>query len=456
MATTAIWDIKGRLDKVVNYAKNPEKTDVSLYSQSELQGLGDVMDYTMQDHKTEKKLFVTGLSCDPETARDQMIITKRRFCKEDGILAFHAYQSFAKGETTPNTAHEIGVKLAQELWGDRFEIIVATHLDKGHLHNHFVINSVSFLDGKKYNDCNASYRLLRQTSDRLCSEYGLSIVENPERGRAKHYAEWKAENEGKRTWRSAIREDVDQAVMVSMSFQAFIRGLNEKGYEVVTGGKYMKVRPQGKERFVRLYSLGDNYTEEAIKQRILRQRMPERPPKLESPVVKRIKVYGDFKLSRVTWKGLRALYFYYLYKLRAAQRQPVGQAPFLLREELLNLNALSKQAKFLSRHKLETIEQVKMYKTEAEKKLSVRYTQKKELINEKRRTNKPYIKNDVIKIRLRELSQETSKLCDDVKLCSAVIKQMYVLLEKRKELIKQKHVLKQKYAIKKAYRPQKR
>lgn len=196
MATTAIWDIKGRIDKVVNYAKNPEKTDAALYSKSDLQGLGDVMDYTMQDYKTEKKLFVTGLNCDPETARDQMVMTKRRFCKEDGILAFHAYQSFAKGETTPNTAYEIGVKLAQELWGERFEIIVATHLDKGHLHNHFVINSVSFLDGKKYNDCNASYRLLRQTSDRICKAYGLSIVENPESGRAKHYAEWKAENEG--------------------------------------------------------------------------------------------------------------------------------------------------------------------------------------------------------------------------------------------------------------------
>ena len=93
METTAIWDIKGRLDKVVNYAKNPKKTDASLYSQSQLQRLGDVMDYTMQDHKDEKKQFVTDLNCDPETARDQMVMTKRRFCKEDGILAFHAYKA---------------------------------------------------------------------------------------------------------------------------------------------------------------------------------------------------------------------------------------------------------------------------------------------------------------------------------------------------------------------------
>lgn len=439
MATTAIWDIKGRLDKVVNYAKNPEKTDAALYSKSELQGLGDVMNYTMQDHKTEKKLFVTGLNCDPETARDQMVMTKRRFCKEDGILAFHAYQSFAKGETTPDIAHEIGVKLAQELWGDRFENIVATHLDKGHLHNHFVINSVSFLDGKKYNDCNASYRLLRQTSDRLCRTYGLSIVENPERGRAKHYAEWKAENEGHRIWRSAILEDVDQAVMVSMSFQAFIRSMKEKGYEVVTGGKYMKVRPQDKERFVRLRSLGDDYTEEAIKQRILRQRMPERPPKPTPPIAKRVKVRGDFRLSRVTWKGLRALYFYYLYKLREAQRQPLGQASFLLREDLRLMNAISGQTKFLHRHRIDTEEQLDAYKADAERKIERLTNERRKLRNDKRRKGVMVERVAEIDAQIGALSERLKELRGDVRMCDAVMERVGVTREKKEQLLQQKH-----------------
>jgi hypothetical protein len=429
MATTAIWDIKGRLDKVVNYAKNPEKTDASLYSQSELQGLGDVMDYTMQDHKTEKKLFVTGLNCDPETARDQMIMTKRRFCKEDGILAFHAYQSFAKGETTPNTAHEIGIRMAQELWGDRFEIIVATHLDKGHLHNHFVINSVSFLDGKKYNDCNASYRLMRKTSDRLCRAYGLSIVEHPERGRARHYAEWKAENEGQRTWRSAIREDVDQAIMTSMSFQAFIRSMKEKGYEVVTSGKYMKVRPQGKERFVRLRSLGDNYTEEAIKSRILRQRMPEHPPRPEPRIVKRVKVYGNFKLSRVTWKGLRALYFYYLYKLRTAQRQPSGQAPFLLREDLRLMGAISEQAKFLYRHGIGNKEQLNSFRMNTEQRIIALTVERKVLSNEKRHVSVPEERRAQFGTQINALSTQLKSLRRDVKLCEVVLERALTIAE---------------------------
>ncbi len=437
MATTAIWDIKGRLDKVVNYAKNPDKTDASLYSESDLQGLADVMNYTMQDHKTEKKLFVTGLNCDPETARDQMVITKRRFCKEDGILAFHAYQSFAKGEITPNTAHEIGVKLAQKLWEERFEIIVATHLDKGHLHNHFVINSVSFLDGKKYNDCNASYRLLRQTSDRMCMAYGLSVVENPESGRTRHYAEWKAENGGQRTWRSAIKEDVDQAVMVSMSFQAFIRSLKEKGYEVVTSGKYMKVRSQGKERFVRLYTLGDKYTEEAIKQRILRHRMPERPPKPTPPIVKRVKVRGDFKLCRVTWKGLRALYFYYLYKLREAQRQPSGQAPFILREDLRLMDAISEQAKFLHRNRIDTDEQLNSFRKDTEHQIYTLIEERNTLSNAKRQSSILEEHSTMIDKQINDLSTQLKSLRKDIKLCNAIL-EWTVMLSEKERLLKHK------------------
>jgi hypothetical protein len=453
MATTAIWDIKGRLDKVVNYAKNLDKTAASVYSKNELQGLGDVMDYTMQDHKTEQRLYVTGINCDPETARDQMVLTKRRFCKKDGILAFHAYQSFAKGETMPDTAHEIGVKLAQELWGKRFEIIVATHLDKGHLHNHFVINSVSFMDGKKYNDCNASYRLMRQTSDRLCREYDLSIVENPERGRAKHYAEWKAENEGRPTWRSAIREDVDQAVMMSMSFQAFIRNLKEKGYEVVTSGKYMKVRPEGKERFVRLYTLGNNYTEEAIRQRILRQRMPVRPLRPEPPTARYVKVRGDFKLYRVTWKGLRALYFHYLYKLREAQRQSAGQAPFLLREDIRLMDAITEQAKFLHRHGIDNDTQFNNFRADAERQIAALTTKRKAMSNEKRRVSVPEERRAQLGEQISGLSAQLKSLRRDMKLCDAILERSVVIAEKQVLLIQREQGEKEREMIKsKPYR----
>ena len=368
MATTKIWDVRGWIGKVILYAENLEKTENREWSAAEREEMQDIMEYAMQeaterglidvleyaaaDYKTEQRHFVSGVNCNVEIARRQMILTKKQWDKEGGIVAYHGYQSFAPGEISPEAAHRIGVALAEKLWGDRFEVIVATHLNTKCVHNHFVINSVSFKDGHRYYDNKASYALMRRASDELCRENALSVITDYS-GRARHYAEWKAENDGQPTWRSAIREDVDQAVMVSMSFQAFIRSLKEKGYEVVTGGKYMKVRPPGKERFVRFRSLGDNYTEEAMRQRILRQRMPERP-KPEPLKVKRVKVYGNFMLSRVTWKGLRALYFRYLYQLRSAQHQSSGQVHFLLREDLRLMDAISEQAKFLHKHGIDS------------------------------------------------------------------------------------------------------
>ncbi|GIQ66702.1 hypothetical protein PACILC2_52700 [Paenibacillus cisolokensis] len=273
-----------------------------------------VLDYAQSGNKTEKQLYVSGINCDPLTAYEQMQRTKRQFQKTEGIVAFHGYQAFAPGEATPEIAHAIGVKLAQELWGDRFEVIVATHLDKEHLHNHFVLNSVSFMDGKRYYDNKASYALLRRTSDRLCREHALSVIEQPEPGKAKHYGEWKADREGKPTWRGLIRTDVDQAIAASMTWTQFITSLQKQGYEVKTTVKHVAVRPPGKERFVRLRSLGDDYTEEALKQRILRNRIPRKPQPLPMPRRRRAVCKGTLRSGR-KFSGLQALYLRYLYEM---------------------------------------------------------------------------------------------------------------------------------------------
>jgi hypothetical protein len=435
MATTAIWDIKGRLDKLVDYAQNPLKTEG--YSDGDLQGLNDVMDYAIQDRKTERKLYVTGLNCDPSIARDQMIMTKRRFCKEDGIMAYHAYQSFAKGETTPDIVHEIGIKLAQELWGGRFEVIVATHLDKGHVHNHFVINSVSFLDGKKYNDCNATYRLMRQASDRLCKEYGLSIVENPERGRSKHYAEWKADQEGKSTWRGLIRADVDEAIRRSVTFTQFTQAMRDMGYEVKTNVAHLAVRPQDKERFVRLRSLGDKYTEEAIRERILQQCRLERRPKLTPPAFKQVRYKGIFILKKITWKGLRSLYFHYVHLLRKARQAPPQEADFLLREDLRHMGTISSQAKFLAKHGIENSEQIMDYQAGVEKEISRLLMERKVLANEKR--SRAEREKAALVERIGGISGKLWALRRELALCGAILERSVVIQEKLELLIQNNH-----------------
>ena len=178
MAVTSIWPIKGRVDQVITYAQNPEKTmgggRVALHT------IDGVLEYAADEMKTEQRSFVTCLNCREGTAADDFLSTKRLWKKTGGRVCYHGYQSFKTDEVTADTAHEIGVKLVQELWGDRFEVMVATHCNTGHYHNHFVINSVSFMDGHKFYNSPADYAKMREVSDRLCREYSLSVVKQPE------------------------------------------------------------------------------------------------------------------------------------------------------------------------------------------------------------------------------------------------------------------------------------
>ena len=338
MATTAIWKVKGNLGQVVNYAANPDKTTLTV---EDLQGLRDVMDYATQDYKTEEQRYVSGVNCAPEIAREQMMMVKRQFGKEGGIIAFHGYQSFAPGEVTPEQAHEIGTELAQRLWGDRFQVVVATHLDREHIHNHFVLNSVSFVDGKKYNDCKATYALMRQTSDQLCREHGLSVIENPEQGRTMSYDTWEAEQQGKTTWYGQIRRDLDACIARAFLFEHFLTNLKKQGYEVKLG-KYIAVRPPGKQRYVRLKTLGDDYTEEAIRERVrAHEQIPHRPaPKPPAPKRKYRLQHKPKKLA-----GFRALYFHYLYLLGKLKKpRPRPGAGATCRTRSSNLTAMWNRA----------------------------------------------------------------------------------------------------------------
>jgi len=419
MATTAIWDVKDRLDRVINYAVNPDKTENTDFQSV---GLQNVLDYTQEGSKTEHQFYVTGINCDPAIACEQMRRTKLQFQKTDGILAFHGYQAFAPGESDPETAHAIGVKLAQKLWGDRFEVIVSTHLDKQHLHNHFVLNSVSFMDGKRYYDNKATYALMRKVSDRLCREYSLSVIENPVHGKARHYAEWQADQEGKPTWRGLIRADVDKAVNASMTFSQFIAALREQGYEIKTGVKYMAVRPPGKERFVRLKTLGDDYIEEAIKQRILHNRNPRRPEALAEPPPKRSVFKGHYPRKVKKISGLRALYFHYLYRMGILPKHNASQkrTHFLLREDIRHMDTLIAQTRFLCQHRIDTKEQLSDHQSSLEQKMTELHTDRQSLHNRARRCGDEQQKAGYRK-QIAGITKELSRLRKEVKLCTGIL-----------------------------------
>lgn len=448
MAVTSIWRVNGWLGKVVVYVENPDKTTNPEFYEGgnmtdlDCQGLDDVIAYAINSRKTEQpreesdvlERFVSGVNCHPATARAEMMAVKKRFGKEDGTIAYHGYQSFAPGEATPEIAHKIGVELAQRLWGDKYQVVVATHLDKAnHLHNHFVLNTVSFVDGIKYHRTAKDYHDLQTASDALCREYGLSVIENPQLGKSKHYGEWRAEQEQRPTWRGIVRSDVDEVIRQSMTERQFFENLHRKGYEV-KGGKDISVRPPGKERFVRLArNFGEDYTLESIHRRILEQTRAVCPLPEPSPKRKHYRMSGNWQ-SRKKVTGFRALYFHYCYLLGVfpkGKQQNRKRLHFLLQEDLIKLDAITQEARLLADHRIDTAEQLSSYKSELKSRIADVTSQRKQLYRKQRTVA---MKSDEaasgeVSTAISILSKELAQLRREVKLCSDIAVRSGVMLE---------------------------
>ena len=453
MATTSIWRVKGWLGKVVVYVENPDKTtNPKFYTDEDMteqdgQKLSDVIRYAVNSRKTQKAdnedcavvhRFVSGINCSPSTARDEMLAVKKRFGKENGTVAYHGYQSFAPGEATPEMAHEIGMKLAARLWGDRYQVIVATHLDKeNHLHNHFVLNTVSFVDGIKYHRTKKDYHDMQTVSDELCREYLLSVIENPQYGKAKQYGEWRAEQEQRPTWRGLIRADIDEAIRQSMTERQFFDNLRKKGYEVKIG-KDISVRPPGKERFVRLMrNFGEDYSLDNIRRRILSQSRPVRKKPEQKPEILRVRLVGSLKTARKL-TGFRALYVHYCYLLgifpKNRPQQSRKRLHFLLGEDLLKLDAITAETRLLIGHRIDTAEQLFCYRDEVNGKIEALTSDRKQLYKAQRTAA---VKSDPekaaeVKAQIAALSKELTSLRKEVVLCNSIAERSGVIQEKIK------------------------
>lgn len=281
MAYTKILVIHNRLHKCVGYTQDPEKTSLEA-----------AIDYALDREKTEQTCFETAINCDRERVYADMMDTKRRWGKEGRKRkGYHIIQSFAPGEVTPDQAHAVGVEFARRLLGDRYEAIVSTHLNKAHLHSHIVFNSVSFVDGAMYRDQLKDYYGgdgvgIRGTSDAICREHGLSIIEPSEPlGGPVSRAEWEAARQGKATVRDLIRRDVDEAIRQAYTYQSFLSQLRRMGYRVKTGPrvKHTAILPPGGKGYIRLDSLKDGYTEADIQARLATVRSGEAPSLPNTP-----------------------------------------------------------------------------------------------------------------------------------------------------------------------------
>ena len=267
MAVTKIKAIRGTLSKAIAYILNPEKTD--------------------------EKLLVSSYGCASETAAREFEWT-RKIAEQKGmnpvrIIARHVIQSFEIGEVTPELAHEIGKQFADEILGGKYEYVLTTHIDKDHVHNHLIFNAVDFVDYHAYKSYKRIYYDMREVSDRLCKENGLSVIP-PSQNKGMSYKEYTEAKRGT-SWKQKLKQTIDRLVITAKDYDDFLRLMQEAGYEIKTG-KYISFRAEGQERFTRSKTIGENYTEERIKERIA-GRTPRRSQRQTTP--KGISLIGDIQ-----------------------------------------------------------------------------------------------------------------------------------------------------------------
>ena len=432
MGYTKIWSIKTRLDTSIGYIENPEKTKYNL----DLNAAEKVEKYIIDDQKTEKGIYVETFNCGKDAYRRMMQTQEKygKYNRKNGVIGYHIVQSFKDFETTPEIAHECGVELAKRLFADSYEVVVATHLNCDHLHNHIIINSVSFVDGKKYRNSFKDYfKDIRGISDEICREHCLTVIEPKSKG--KHYAEWKALKEGKPTIRGQIRDELDEIIKSSYTMKDFWRLLEKRGYVMHRKGENIKhtsiIAPYAK-RPVRLDGLGKGYTEEEIAERIMTARNGIRTASSsELPKnLKRYKVKGDVKNHKYKkLKGFTALYFYYLYLFgKIRKKQTPQRVSFFMRDELTKLERYQKQFKFMYRNNIETVTELTAYHKGLEEKVN-------DLVNDrtllyKDRTDENF---EEVKEKASKINAELNALRKEMRMCKAIYKDAQRISEKYKQ-----------------------
>ena len=413
IATVAIWKVSSNLKHVINYISDSDKTDLSNFVDLE-----NSLEYIKDEFKTEKKLFVDGINCNPKNALNEMIDIKKNFMKTDGVLGWHAYQSFKEGEVSPEEAHKIGIELANEMWGDKFQVVVSTHLNTSHFHNHFLINSVSFVDGKKYNADRTSYAELRKLSNEICMEHGLSYLVEKKTKSGINYYNYQNKNLKYSNYYRTAKEDLDYAISISHSYDEFKQILINMGYEINIRANKLSIRNQNYKRNIRIERYyGNDYSIENIKKQIMGLYLPERKNYYNNLYINNDLIKTLFKPK---YKSFKSMYIRYCNILQIypylVKRNFVSSE---LKSDIKKLDMYSEQAKLLVKNKLETeasfITFMKSKEEELCKLKSLREDKWKEL-----KKIKSENKDEVNKI-IIPLNEKIKTIGNELKICKGIM-----------------------------------
>ena len=391
MAITKIWKVSERLDITIDYAVN-----------------GD---------KTEQKLYVSGINCIPNTAFNEIKNVKRQFFKTTGIQGFHGVQSFVVGEVTAEQAHEIGLKLAEELWGDKFQVIVSTHLNTDNIHNHFVLNSVSFLDGKRFCNTKKDYALMRKTSDRLCEEYGLNVLNQEDK-----YIKYATSA----LYKELMRNSIDYAITNAKDYEQFIQILRDLDYIVTERNGTLSIRREPYKRNTRIErQFGKKYSKENIYKRIL-ETQPEFPYTPEPYLLfsRSHERYNNEKQKHLQFKGSISYLIYQYEKLLGINTEIflksniTKMTPELI-QSIKKMDEFSKQVRFLSKNNINTEEELLNYEKSAYERINPLKSERENLWKKHKRTKnddeRKNIENEII-----EISKKITPLVEEIKHCNNI------------------------------------
>lgn len=399
MAVIKIKNIKSNLQAVINYGKN-----------------GD---------KTENGILVSSVNCSVETAYEEMALTKKFFHKENNVLGYHIIQSFKGNEVSPKLANQIGKELAEELWGDKYQVVICTHINKENVHNHMIVNSVSFIDGIKYHNSKAQIAFLKETSDRLCLNYGLSIVDTPKANKEKEFRQ-KNIDYFNRTDKKMQRiiTDIDEAIKSAKKYSDFKLILKSKGYENIKDcGKYLSLKSPYYSRNVRINrAFGEKYSVEGIKERIYGYLKEDLPPVQNYKNKYYKKIYTGPKINKFLLKtsSFYRLYVHYLYffGILPAKNEYIELSPEYYKQKRKN-NMIFEELNFLARHSFTSIADITKYEENLENKLP-ELKGKRELLWRKHKSADTNKKDEIIND-INALTEEIDKIQAQKNACNRII-----------------------------------
>lgn len=415
MAVMKIKTIKSNLQAVINYAKNGDKTD--------------------------NGVLVSSVNCSTQNCYEEMSLTKKFFHKEDKTLGYHIIQSFKGNEVSPERANQIGIKLAQELWGDKYQVIVCTHINKENIHNHLILNSVSFIDGKKYHNSKVDIAFMKEGSDNLCFKYGLSIVTAPRAEKEKEFRQKNIDNFNRRDEKmQKITTDIDDAIKSVKKYSEFKLVLKAKGYSnIKDNGKYFSLKTPYYSRNVRIdRAFGERYSVQGIKERIYYNVKEDIPvANLNKKYYK--KIYTGPRINRFLLKtsSFYRLYVHYLYLLEVlpAKNEYIEITPAYYKQKRKN-KMIIEEIDFLGRNNFKSVNEIENYIDNLEKQLP-ELKGKREILWRKHKTANETNKTDILK-EIKEITEKIDTIQTQKNACIRIIARYEEMKEDYKKEIESK------------------